>query len=107
MGVVLLGVPSGLTTCIHSIEELESYQDEFRSGRTYGPSHLLRSFVQWMGRPIKLLIFCCSTILVVPMSKALAEAMHCVHEDGSPSFHLMWSSHEPSHVAMVPSIPCY
>eukprot|EP00929_Paragymnodinium_shiwhaense_P088644 TRINITY_DN4894_c0_g1_i1.p1 TRINITY_DN4894_c0_g1~~TRINITY_DN4894_c0_g1_i1.p1 ORF type:complete len:1129 (-),score=170.42 TRINITY_DN4894_c0_g1_i1:178-3564(-) len=77
----LSGAPELCTAALRNLEMNESYKTETVKDHRFGPMRFLHRLVRGMQGFINLFIKLCTTVLVVPIANALANAVDCTHDD--------------------------
>eukprot|EP00746_Dinoflagellata_sp_MGD_P130157 gnl/MRDRNA2_/MRDRNA2_64132_c0_seq1.p1 gnl/MRDRNA2_/MRDRNA2_64132_c0~~gnl/MRDRNA2_/MRDRNA2_64132_c0_seq1.p1 ORF type:complete len:845 (+),score=119.37 gnl/MRDRNA2_/MRDRNA2_64132_c0_seq1:82-2616(+) len=89
-------LPTLIRKFVLKIQSSEEHKKEFRSGQEWGTMHMLAFFVSKVGVAFHYFILLASSLLVVPVFKACAEAVDCVHTSDGKAF-----------VATAPQVECY
>lgn len=107
--------PGLLATMTFNIQVTDRFKDEmdYKYPRC-GPMHLLVTFIQFNRSVILLFIQLASSVLVVPVSKALAEAVDCNHPeddlpylDKAPTITCFEGDHYKMAVVLAIIVPVY
>jgi len=102
--MAVAGIPDLLRHGIHLTQSTTAYKRERKSGakgllRASGKMTLLKRLLQGMLSAVGFIMLLCSTILVAPVFKICAQALHCVPEPGGPASEL--------HLAVAPQVRCH